>query len=154
VDYECLLFHCDEWITKNPRSRNHWTPYRTNNDWAVLLCAAPYIGYRQTWKMSVVTETCLPNRWLAMDSCVYSLLRRRVFGEPLASNWLPLWLHYSGFHNMFAPFSADCQRFRHCSVWYTRSISNRIVSDDQLLAVSNDTILFSCNNKIIIDITS
>jgi hypothetical protein len=28
---------------------------------------------------------------------VYSLQQERVFGEPLTSNGLPLWLHYSGF---------------------------------------------------------
>jgi hypothetical protein len=32
-----------------------------------------------------------------MDFRVCSLLRERVFGEPLASCGLPLWLHYSGF---------------------------------------------------------
>jgi hypothetical protein len=35
-----------------------------------------------------------------------SLLQERAFGEPLASNGLPLWLHYSGFqascHNILA----------------------------------------------------
>jgi hypothetical protein len=28
---------------------------------------------------------------------VYSLQRERVFGEPLAINGVPFWLHYSGF---------------------------------------------------------
>jgi hypothetical protein len=46
--------------------------------------------------LAVVTEMCLPNRCLSMDFRVCSLLRERVFGEPLASNGLPLWLHYSG----------------------------------------------------------
>jgi hypothetical protein len=26
LDYDCLLFHCDEWRTKNVCSLNHWTP--------------------------------------------------------------------------------------------------------------------------------
>jgi hypothetical protein len=47
--------------------------------------------------LAVVTETCLPNRCLSMDSLVCSLLRERVFGEPLANNGLPFWLHYSSF---------------------------------------------------------
>jgi hypothetical protein len=47
--------------------------------------------------LAVVTETCLPNRWLSVDFRVSSLLRERAFDEPLASNELPLWLHYSGF---------------------------------------------------------
>jgi hypothetical protein len=47
--------------------------------------------------LAVVTKTCFPNRWLAMDFLVCSLLRERVFGEPLASNGFPLWLHYSSF---------------------------------------------------------
>jgi hypothetical protein len=55
--------------------------------------------------LSVVTETCFLNRWLAMNTRIYSLLQERVFGEPLASNGPPLWLHYSGFqascHNTF-----------------------------------------------------
>jgi hypothetical protein len=33
--------------------------------------------------------------------CVYSLQRARVFGEPLASSGLPLWLNYSGFRASF-----------------------------------------------------
>jgi hypothetical protein len=32
-----------------------------------------------------------------MDFLVCSLLQERVFGEPLSSNGLPLWLYYSGF---------------------------------------------------------
>jgi hypothetical protein len=32
-----------------------------------------------------------------MDFSFCSFLRERVFGEPLASNGLPLWLYYSGF---------------------------------------------------------
>jgi hypothetical protein len=47
--------------------------------------------------LSVDTETCLPKRCLSPDFRVCSLLRESVFGEPLASNGLPLWLHYSGF---------------------------------------------------------
>jgi hypothetical protein len=62
-------------------------------------------------------NVCLASRWLTMDfrvcsfprGCVLlnhclavvlfgvcSLLRKRVFGEPLANNGLPLWLHYCG----------------------------------------------------------
>jgi hypothetical protein len=40
--------------------------------------------------------TTLTYRWLVIDLRVCSLLRERVFGEPLASNGLPLGLHYSG----------------------------------------------------------
>jgi hypothetical protein len=47
--------------------------------------------------LSIVTETYLPNRCLSVDFRVRSLLRERVFGEPLASNGLPVWLHFSGF---------------------------------------------------------
>jgi hypothetical protein len=46
----------------------------------VLLCFTRFHG-----------NVCLASRWLAMA------LRERVFSEPLASNGLPLWLHYSGF---------------------------------------------------------
>jgi hypothetical protein len=28
LDYECLLFSCDEWQMKNPYLLNHWTPLR------------------------------------------------------------------------------------------------------------------------------
>jgi hypothetical protein len=38
----------------------------------------------------------LGSRWLAIDFRVCSLLRECVFGKPLASNGLRLWLHYSG----------------------------------------------------------
>jgi hypothetical protein len=31
LDYECLLFHCDEWWTKNICSLNHWTPIRVES---------------------------------------------------------------------------------------------------------------------------
>jgi hypothetical protein len=34
---------------------------------------------------------------LANELLLCSLLRERVFSEPLASNGLPLWLRYSGF---------------------------------------------------------
>jgi hypothetical protein len=51
---------------------------------------------------AVVTETCLLKRCLRIDSRICSLLLERVFSEPLASNELPLWLHYSG-------FQASCQ---------------------------------------------
>jgi hypothetical protein len=36
-------------------------------------------------------------RWLAMNFRVCSLLRKCMFGKPLASNGLLLWLHYSDF---------------------------------------------------------
>jgi hypothetical protein len=36
-------------------------------------------------------EKCLPNRWLAIR------WNRNVLIEPLTSNELPIWLHYSGF---------------------------------------------------------
>jgi hypothetical protein len=53
---------------------------------------------------NVLTEPLLNNGLF----CVYSLQREQVFGELLASNGLPLWLHYSGFqascHNIFVNY--------------------------------------------------
>jgi hypothetical protein len=77
-------------------------------DWLVLLCTAPYtyslpVTMENVCCLYVVAEKFLPNRCLSMDFGVCSLLRERVFGEPLASNGLPLWLHYSG-------FQASCHR--------------------------------------------
>jgi hypothetical protein len=47
--------------------------------------------------LAVVTETCLSNRCLSVEFRICLLLREFEFGEPLASNALPLWLHYFGF---------------------------------------------------------
>jgi hypothetical protein len=63
--------------------------------------------------LAVVTGTCLANHCLSMDFRVCSLLRERVFGEQLASNRLPPWLHYSGFqascyNNMETGFREIC----------------------------------------------
>jgi hypothetical protein len=55
----------------------------------LLLCFSVFILCHG----NVLTEP-LPSNGL---SRVCSLQRKRAFGEPLASNGLPLWLHYSGF---------------------------------------------------------
>jgi hypothetical protein len=47
--------------------------------------------------LPVVAEKYLPNRCLSMDFRVCLLLRKRMFGERLSSNGLPLWFHYSCF---------------------------------------------------------
>jgi hypothetical protein len=47
--------------------------------------------------LSVVTETCLPNRWLAMYSFVAIRCSGNVITEPSLSNRRLLWLHYSCF---------------------------------------------------------
>jgi hypothetical protein len=53
-----------------------------------------FIESSLTWNL--LTEP-LPSNGLFR---VYLLQRKRAFGEPLASNGLPLWLHYSDFQAM------------------------------------------------------
>jgi hypothetical protein len=47
--------------------------------------------------LSVVTEICLPNRWLAMDLFVAICWSRNVITQPLLSTGRSYRLHYSGF---------------------------------------------------------
>jgi hypothetical protein len=49
---------------------------------------------------------------------VYSLQRKRVFGEQLASNGLSLWLHYSGFQAVLTEPLPSNGHIRH-SIFFT-----------------------------------
>jgi hypothetical protein len=69
---------------------------------------------------NVLTEQ-LPSSGLFSS---YSLLLARVLGEPLASNWLPLWIHYSG-------FQASC----HNTIW--RFLCTQIFSRVSLVPISS-----------------
>jgi hypothetical protein len=67
--------------------------------------------------LTVAAGTYLPNRWPAIDFRVYSLQRESVFDQPLASNGLPLWLHYSG-------FQASCHNIMEFIVFILRRSSS------------------------------
>jgi hypothetical protein len=95
LDYECPLFILwripYNWILLN------WTNFQARSPsptFPTLLCFIRCHG-----------NMCLASRWLLMDFLVCLLLREGAFGEPLASNGLPLLFHYSDFqascHNNF-----------------------------------------------------
>jgi hypothetical protein len=58
-------------------------------------------------------EKCLPNRYPATDYSVSIRYSKNVFGEPLASNGLPVWLHNSGFQTVFTEPLPNNGHIRH-----------------------------------------
>jgi hypothetical protein len=112
LNYECLLFHSDEWRTKNS-FRLNWTHLRTNSNSALTLLSVltcpPFYNFGELNRdhhleqfvviMSVVTGTCLPNRCLAngLVRC-YSLQRERDY-RTVDQQWtsaLSLLFRFSG----------------------------------------------------------
>jgi hypothetical protein len=142
VDYECLPFHCDWLGCDSPVGHcfycnflQRWLSYECRLieiSWTEQASRRP--EYRSPPRRvrvillppNVLTEP-LPSNELFR---VYSLQQERVFGEPLASNRLPLWLHYCG-------FQASChntnmqkkKRGKHIFVLIYHKIKNHMIRD-------------------------
>jgi hypothetical protein len=104
LDYERLLFHYDEWRTKNrcSLSRMNWM-----NSFVISRRTEYFtMTYIIHCHGNVLTEP-LPNSGWFLD---YSLQREHVLGERLANIGLPLWLHYSrnsGVVSQYIKFTID-----------------------------------------------
>jgi hypothetical protein len=100
---------CDEWRTTNP-----WTLWRMSERWltneslifarllTVCLVSMEIIGWLSVSVENVVESSLTRNMLIERLPSnglfsVYLFQRECVFGEPLASNGLPLWLYYSHF---------------------------------------------------------
>jgi hypothetical protein len=92
LDYECLLFHLDEWRKKSPSQWIIELPYECRMielSWTELASRRP--EYRSPLRtvrvilLFICHETCLSNGWLAMH---YSVSIRSRGNVCLASRWL------------------------------------------------------------------
>jgi hypothetical protein len=106
---------------KRPRLHTGWQLTAHYHEWSNFLATRIYIIISNNLcysvsllPLNVLTEP-LPSNVLFR---VYSLQRKSVFDEPLASNALPLWLHYSGFqascHIMTWYAAGSCFQLRNC----------------------------------------
>jgi hypothetical protein len=95
----------DDCLTNDSNRIHEWTLFYNFGANRICHHVLQFLCYSVFLCLFIAPGTYLQNRWPAMDFRVCSLLREHVLGRPLASNGLPLSLHYSGFqascHNIY-----------------------------------------------------